>query len=104
MKSIVQGFVFVLLLSFGLTALVSGLWVYLPWREYESVSKLCCFENCEGYKRYGCEDKEKNVHLYEIVVRMSEKWQSNQFRAEVGRALQPNGWDEKQSVASSARR
>ena len=95
MKSIVKGFVLVLLLSIGLTALVSGLWVYLPWREYESVSKLCCFENREGHKRYGFEDNEKDIHLYETVVRMSEKWQSNQFRAEVGRALKPNGWDEK---------
>ena len=49
MKSIVKGFVFVLLLSISLTALVSGLWVFLPWREYESVSKLCCFENRDGW-------------------------------------------------------
>ena len=95
MKSILKCVFSVLLPSVGLAALVGGLWSRLPWNEYEAVAKLRCYENRDGNKHYAFVNGEKNFHLLETVERMSEKWRTDKFRADVGANLRAKGWDGK---------
>lgn len=91
MKSVLKCAAYVLLLSAGVSTLVYGLWGRLPWKEYEAVAKLRCYEICNGEKHYGLDGGKKNVRLFETIANISDEWRNDKFRAAVCGRLQRKG-------------